>query len=297
MYRFLLPNGKALDYKAVLDAMSDFGSSDTVFLDILTGDVCIVSQKSNPSKLKDVRKKSDRYIQTPSISEENWLKWLGEFVKEMVAMEDVALAKKASITLEKKRLIETFKILEDKNRVWIDGWLEWSVSEVFDEFLSWLETLPVTIKEEFKGDDDCALCRALESDGNMSKEELMKLFKEEIKKKGNVESINMPNIPKVLPIITQGEIEKRITRLIKKYDLGKKLSFSIVKEWIYNDEGKSVIDSSRQYQTKWFKYFEKRFKGDGDINEALTIFTDAWNYLPHRSLDGMSPYEKYNEGV
>jgi len=93
---------------------------------------------------------------------------------------------------------------------------------------------------------------------------------------------------------TPKEVEKNLEKLFADYTLTNKLSVKTIKDWIYNDEGDSAMEASHLFQKKWFKYFPNINDLD-EINHVLHTFTDAWNYFPHKSLSGKSPYQKVKE--
>jgi len=85
-------------------------------------------------------------------------------------------------------------------------------------------------------------------------------------------------------------VEKNLSQLLRKYQLSKKLSLEIIKDWVLNDEGESAMDASNRFRKKWYKYFA-RVKDIDEMNDILQHFVDAWNYFPHQSLGGKSPSE------
>lgn len=50
------------------------------------------------------------------------------------------------------------------------------------------------------------------------------------------------------------------------------------------------MKANREYQDKWMKYFVQ-VKSMDELNRVLQIFTNAWNYFPHKSLGGKSPVD------
>ncbi len=87
------------------------------------------------------------------------------------------------------------------------------------------------------------------------------------------------------------QAENNLEQLIQDYKLSKKISVAIVKEWILNDEGDSVMDALNRFMKKWSKYFNSINDIDKS-NQILNTFQDAWNYFPHNSLNGKSPDQK-----
>lgn len=100
-------------------------------------------------------------------------------------------------------------------------------------------------------------------------------------------------------------IEKDLEAFIKKYNLDKELSVRKVKEWVYNADKDTMIGSNI-YQSSWMKVVNrsKKFlagtKDNEDLlmeryNEAMTVFTQAWNNFPHKALGNKSPTDLVEE--
>lgn len=81
------------------------------------------------------------------------------------------------------------------------------------------------------------------------------------------------------------DIEKELLELLKetKSDFG----LENIKEIIYNEDGQDDL-------TKVIAMFD-RGQGLSEMNEILEVINDAWNYFPHKCLDGLYPMEKILE--
>ncbi len=86
---------------------------------------------------------------------------------------------------------------------------------------------------------------------------------------------------------TLQQVEKELKEFINKFLPASKLSVEMVREWVYEENG-APLEASHKFQDKFFEYFEKT---GADINEILQIAMDAWNYFPHETLGGKSPYQ------
>ncbi|MBD3244725.1 MAG: hypothetical protein GF335_01900 [Candidatus Moranbacteria bacterium] len=86
------------------------------------------------------------------------------------------------------------------------------------------------------------------------------------------------------------QVENNLKKLLKDYSLEKKLSVQKVKDWIYNSSQDSPGDEMNKYQKKIFKYFQK-VKNLDELEKIMNVFIECWNYFPHKSLDGKSPFE------
>lgn len=91
-------------------------------------------------------------------------------------------------------------------------------------------------------------------------------------------------------------VEKKLQNLLDKYKLPKKINITMVKDWIWNDEGERGLDAVHRFQKKWLKYFA-RIKDMDELNNIMQIFTDAWNYFPHKSLKGKSPEQMVEKSL
>ena len=89
-------------------------------------------------------------------------------------------------------------------------------------------------------------------------------------------------------------IKNQLKTLIKEYHLEKELSVDLIIHWIAEENEPDAMKANYDYQNKWMKYFIQETDID-KFNEILEIFTDAWNYFPHKSLNGLSPIETINK--
>jgi len=91
------------------------------------------------------------------------------------------------------------------------------------------------------------------------------------------------------------EVEKELQNLIDRYHLNEKLTVEVIKNWVFEEKGKTVSESVHRFQKRALDYF-KDLKDVDELNEVLGIITDAWNYFPHESLGGKSPSQIVKEG-
>ena len=82
--------------------------------------------------------------------------------------------------------------------------------------------------------------------------------------------------------------EERLSALLIR--AGRPTTLDAIKIIIF-DEGHAKLSA---YITKMLDLFKS---SDIDIDTILPVLQDAWNYLPHRSLDGKSPAERLLEAV
>lgn len=81
-------------------------------------------------------------------------------------------------------------------------------------------------------------------------------------------------------------VESQLKKLIDEHKLTDKLSVKKIRLWVYKDNGEPR-KMLNLYMMKWMKYFQNI---DGaELEKAMGIFQDAWNFFPHSSLKGQSP--------
>lgn len=92
----------------------------------------------------------------------------------------------------------------------------------------------------------------------------------------------------------QKTIKKELGGIIKEYKFEDKISVKAIIEWIANEDETDVVKANNDYQEKWISYFAAEPDID-KLNKVLSVFTDAWNYFPHKSLNGKSPLDMYHK--
>lgn len=86
-------------------------------------------------------------------------------------------------------------------------------------------------------------------------------------------------------------VAKALEQFLRRYKLSEKLTTQQVRQWVWESDGSgSVSEIFHAYQSKWHRYFA-RIQNPEKLDEILQIFNDAWNYFPHRALDGKSPMQ------
>ena len=70
---------------------------------------------------------------------------------------------------------------------------------------------------------------------------------------------------------------------------GAKSRFSVsdIKDVIYNEDGTPFV---AHVFANIVSMFDTEY-GDIDINQLTNLLMEAWNYFPHKSLNGLSPNE------
>jgi hypothetical protein len=86
-------------------------------------------------------------------------------------------------------------------------------------------------------------------------------------------------------IIKKAEIEKELTKMLEESDSD--FGLDDIKEIIYNEESQDDL-------TQIVMMFDNGQNLD-EMNTILETTNDAWNYFPHKLLDGLSPAEKLLE--
>lgn len=78
------------------------------------------------------------------------------------------------------------------------------------------------------------------------------------------------------------EIEQELLDLLR--EIGSDFTLDQIKEIIYNEEGQGdLADVISMFDTG---------QDIGEFNEILETVNDAWNYFPHKVLDGLFPAKK-----
>lgn len=80
----------------------------------------------------------------------------------------------------------------------------------------------------------------------------------------------------------RAELEADINKLLE--EAGSDFTLDDVKEIIYNEEDTGDMQ-------KIIAMFDTGETGAPEISEVLELVTDAWNYFPHKLLNGLSPAE------
>jgi hypothetical protein len=91
------------------------------------------------------------------------------------------------------------------------------------------------------------------------------------------------NIKQILE--RRGEIEKELTEMLE--ETNSDFDLDDIKEIIYNEESQDDLSDV-------VMMFDNG-QGLGDMSTILETINDAWNYFPHKLLDGLSPAEKILE--
>jgi|SRR3989344_1357477 len=91
---------------------------------------------------------------------------------------------------------------------------------------------------------------------------------------------------------TPAEVEKELRALLEKHELEKKLSVSKIKGWILNErsDNNSAMNASNVFQKKCMQYFP-HVGSEEEYFSILQMMIDAWNYFPHKTLGGKSPWQ------
>ncbi|MGI8420306.1 MAG: hypothetical protein ACR2LN_06745 [Candidatus Levyibacteriota bacterium] len=82
------------------------------------------------------------------------------------------------------------------------------------------------------------------------------------------------------------EIEEKITRMLTKEN--NDFYIDDVKEIIYFEESQNAL-------TTILEMFSLKDKRESEVVNLIQLLNDAWNYFPHKVLNGLSPIEKISE--
>ncbi|MBI2450658.1 MAG: hypothetical protein HYV47_03965 [Candidatus Nealsonbacteria bacterium] len=82
-------------------------------------------------------------------------------------------------------------------------------------------------------------------------------------------------------------VKNKLQKLINQYNLDGTTIIDRVEDLVWNEEGDKAFSNFIQ---EAFKNFED-VKDIEELNRIMQVFNDAWNYLPHKCLNGKSPAE------
>lgn len=101
-----------------------------------------------------------------------------------------------------------------------------------------------------------------------------------MKQKLTAKNLNLPKSIKDT-YLHMTELEENIVRLLKKLKIEEKISLNDVKDIVWNANENNLI--SRMFS------FILEGLSKKDSEETLNILQDAWNFFPHKKLNGLSP--------
>lgn len=254
--------------------MHDENTHFSYFLDTKTGDV--VSAKEDTLLLDHIR-----YFKIPKIHHTSKEKWMKEFIRDFVYVEDKKLAKELKNRFEYTGLTGVRDYLEGYGELWLTAWDIWEEGATLLRLEEWLATLPVAVETKDWHGDDCVICRTMQDGAD--EEDFLEAFvdQNEINAKGR-HQLAQTNTDKTLK-----DIEDTLEGLLKKHGHEKELSVVLIKERILNASG-SAMEANNKYLIWWTQFFEKEFEAR-QFEPIMQAFTDAWNYFPHKALGNKSP--------
>lgn len=85
------------------------------------------------------------------------------------------------------------------------------------------------------------------------------------------------------------QVEKELRELIYKYELENRLTVEAVKDWVWNEQG-APLEAVHEFQDKFINFFPE-MENINELNDILSVAMDAWNYFPHKTLNGKAPFE------
>ncbi len=176
---YYLPNKQPIDEDGAIDAMLDDNVANRYFLDIMTGNVGCVETVSEEGRLKfaEIQREAVRYRELPRISEETQKGWAGTFIRDCILIEDPEFG----VALEKELHISGFQaaraMLEDSEEDSGWSWRQWAGDCAFEDLGIWLQKNVPGTTYEFKGCEDCAICKASKNGAGLH--ELRAAFEEQ----------------------------------------------------------------------------------------------------------------------
>ncbi|MDO8676680.1 MAG: hypothetical protein Q7K16_03480 [Candidatus Azambacteria bacterium] len=90
------------------------------------------------------------------------------------------------------------------------------------------------------------------------------------------------------------QVEKELLELIHKYELENLLKVKMVKDWAWNEQG-APLEAVHKFQEKFINCFPQAENID-ELNGIMRVAMDAWNFFPHKILNGKLPLEVAESG-
>src|SRR3989344_1567740 len=176
---YYLPNKRPVDVEGAVDAMLDDNQANRYFLDVTTGAVGRIGagHEERRTKRAAIQRERSRYRELPRASEAIQQLWCEELVRDLLAVEDAPLSKRVGDELRAHGLKKALALLQSSDDYWIVGWHSWAGDHAFEDLGVWLMKKIHGVTSEFKGCDDCAICRAGENGAGL--EELLDAFEEQ----------------------------------------------------------------------------------------------------------------------
>lgn len=202
---YRLPNGKKLDEKGILVAITDDNVFNHHFLDIKTGKVKFVSEEFDEGPTTILKRTkaelNQRYFEIPKLPDKERHACMKEFVAQMIG--DETLRNKLNFILDKSRNFQLFeKVLYADKSGWIWGWVQWKYDYLWEKIEDWFFEAKIEAENKWEYFDDCPVCQAMkfaEENGRYpTSSELREAFKK-AKEKGAVvggEWFKEPDTPK-----------------------------------------------------------------------------------------------------
>ncbi len=177
---YFLPNKRPVDEDGAIDAMLDDNRTNRYFLDVTTGDVgCIeTGSEEGQSKLTAMQREMGRYRELPRVSDGTKVMWLETFAEMVVTFDDVPFRDAILKRLKSSGFAGAHRLLVSHNDgEWIPAWEPWEGDHAFEDLGAWLKENVPGSTQEWKGCDDCAICRASKNGAGL--QELLDAFEEQ----------------------------------------------------------------------------------------------------------------------
>lgn len=176
---FLLPNKQPIDIEELLNVFEMNSPEIHAYLDIQSGKIVQVGEfeDGGEQRIDQYDNLPERYLPVQLLTTREHYNWMKEFSDMVIKDEEPILYEKVLSALNGRGAFRRFQdVLADYgDGSWRYAWFEWKADCAYEAAREWLLSLPIDIKEQFKGDDDCALCQLLEQ-GVDSQEEIIDAF-------------------------------------------------------------------------------------------------------------------------
>ncbi len=191
---YILSNGVKITEKmhqCLCQAIKDTSQKYTYFLDMETGKLIRIPCKHR-QKLAAIKKKSQRFIPLPTVSEAERRRRFVAFVEELGIIDVPKLQSRLSKEIKKGESIDGLEqILKNDPSGWIHGWVQDEQFLLAERIEEWITEPPLSAKDDpdYWFFDDCPVCqlmKKMEQGGGQPKASELRDAFDEAKKKGAV---------------------------------------------------------------------------------------------------------------
>jgi len=166
MYSYVLRNGQKIDMDGCVQAVLSVSEYPLHFLDLQTGNVCVVDSIEMLADWVQNIEDNERYKEITSFDHNDYADIMDEFLENIIKMMG---GKELYINL--KKILNTdgweqvVTELKKDAEEWVHAWDQYIHDEAYDLAVDWVMNIPgENVIEKFDGCDDCAICQTMEEE-------------------------------------------------------------------------------------------------------------------------------------